>query len=181
MIKKELIPNILTIGRGVMTLVIVVLFYTNLEFRFQLILALFILAAVSDAFDGNLARLWKCESDFGKVFDSMLDKVLVLSMLMMLIPYHLLPTVVYVLFLIRELVVDSIKSFLTSKGRPIGAKMTGKLKMTVETIMIGVLVVRLFGDTSGWKLLSEGLAGVGLGLAYWSAGQYIWQWKKTIK
>lgn len=178
--KKEWLPNAVTLSRGVMTLLIVGLFYTDISFRYYLIFGLFVLAMASDFVDGLMARRWQCISKFGTVADSMLDKVLVLTVMMMLIPYQLLPTVVYVLFFVREMVVDSIKNMYAGEGKPKKAFQSGRYKMAVETMLILVLIIRLAGDNYWWQRLSIILAIAGLVLAYYSAALYINQWRKSL-
>jgi CDP-diacylglycerol--glycerol-3-phosphate 3-phosphatidyltransferase len=137
-------------------------------------------AAATDFFDGQIARKYKCESNFGIVFDSMLDKVLILSMMMLLIPYKILPVGIWVLFFIREMVVDSIKSFLSSQGKPIKARSSGKLKMVSQVALVGMGIIRIVNNSPGLVWATDVTAGVSLFLSYYSAYFYVRDfWKKN--
>ncbi|NIA02460.1 MAG: hypothetical protein GWP15_03680, partial [Nitrospirae bacterium] len=124
---KKHIPNILTAARMVLTIAIIVLFIILERGQFYWIFGLFVVAVLTDYFDGMLARRWKVESTFGKVFDSLIDKILILSILMMLIPYNIVHYGIFVAFLFRDLFVDGLKNYLLSLNKPVAPKITGKL------------------------------------------------------
>ncbi len=143
---KKHIPNILTVARMVLTIVIIVCFIVLERYQFYWIFGLFVVAVLTDYFDGMLARRWKVESTFGKVFDSLIDKILILSILMMLIPYDIVHYGIFVAFLFRDLFVDGLKNYLLSLNKPIAPKITGKLKFFFQTLMIGLMLL-LLSDT----------------------------------
>jgi len=179
-IGKRNIPNLLTVGRGAITIIMVGLFATSWENKYIIIMTLFLTAAMTDFFDGWLARKYNCESDFGIVFDSMLDKVLILSMMMLLIPYRILPVGVWVLFFIREMVIDSIKGFWTSKGRPIKASWSGKMKLLAQVILIVLGLMRLMNDNHLLYWGTDLMAVVALFLSYYSGYFYVRDFVKKI-
>ena len=78
-------PNILTVMRLVAAPGIVVMFlYFSRPMADWLALALFLIAAISDWFDGYLARLWKQESKFGQMLDPIADKAMVIIALLVI-------------------------------------------------------------------------------------------------
>lgn len=178
MITKEDIPNLLTISRGILTVIMLGIFYTDWSNRYWLIMGLFCLGAVSDWLDGKLARKFNCASKWGIVFDSMLDKVMILAVLAALIPYQLFPSWVYVMFLCRELIVDSTKSHFASLGETVKPRWSGKIKMASQTLLIIVCLGRLIGESELLTLATGWLAGVGLVTAYYSGWQYMKLWWK---
>jgi len=171
---KKYIPNILTGLRGLLTLVIIVLFYVETPSKFTVILGLFLLASFTDYLDGMFARRWKVESVFGKVFDSLFDKILVLSLFMLLIPYDIIPTFIFVILLFRELLVDGLKNFLLSQGSPVSPKISAKIKFWFQAIMIiSILLYLIYPENSliyKSVLINTGLA---LFFAYYSAVLYM--------
>ena len=170
---KQLIPNILTLFRGILTFVIVLLFVFEPPLHYWMILSCFFVASSTDFLDGFLARRWNVVSDFGIVFDSLLDKILMLSLFLLLIPYELLPIWIWVLFLIRELFVDGIKNFCLGKGHPIPAIKLGKWKFLFQVIMIHLCLLLLIFPTISWiDSAIKVFAGLSLSFAYISAVIY---------
>jgi len=140
---RKYIPNILTFSRAVLTILIVVLFFLEFSNKFVWIFGFFALATFTDFLDGYLARLWKVETTFGKVFDSLFDKILTLVIYMLLIPYDIVHASVFVALLFREVFVDGLKNYLLSKRAPVSPKITGKLKFVCQVIMISLMIVFL--------------------------------------
>ncbi|MEM6749659.1 MAG: CDP-diacylglycerol--glycerol-3-phosphate 3-phosphatidyltransferase [Planctomycetota bacterium] len=119
-------------------------------------LALFILAAVTDALDGHLARKWDAETAFGRVADPVADKVLILGTAIFLAgPAFATPQAqvtglapwMAVVMLLREFLVTAIRSEVESRGVKFGANLWGKLKMILQSV---VLPCCLFFAWAGW-------------------------------
>ncbi len=89
---------------------------------------IFLVAAVSDFIDGNLARKHNLVTDFGKVMDAIADKVLVNGVLIVLACNGLINVAIPVIIITRDIFVDSIKMVAGSKGKAVGASILGKLK-----------------------------------------------------
>lgn len=170
---KKHIPNILTFLRAGLTVLIVVLFFLEFPNKFVWIFAVFLIAGLTDFLDGRLARRWKVESTVGKVFDTLFDKILTLALYMLLIPYDIVHSSVFIALLFRELLVDGIKNFSLSKGIPISPKLTGKLKFNFQVIMISLMIVFLIYPDN--ELLYKGIllsVGFTLFFAYFSGFLY---------
>lgn len=90
--------------------------------------ALFLIASVTDFLDGKIARKRGLVTDFGKVMDAIADKVLVNGVLVVLACNGLIPSVIPVIIITRDIFVDSIKMVAGSKGKAVGASILGKLK-----------------------------------------------------
>jgi len=120
-------------------------------------IGLFIAAAITDVLDGHLARKWKVESVFGRIMDPFCDKVLILGAFIYLagsrfvVPHWVergdfftMSTGVYpwmvALILARELLVTSIRGAVESGGQQFGAKLSGKLKMILQSIAIPLII-----------------------------------------
>lgn len=119
--------------------------------------AMFVLAAITDALDGHLARRWNAVSRFGRVMDPFADKVLVLGAFVMLAsPVFSVPdpadpaaTVqlsgvaswMAILLLGRELLVTSLRGVYESDGVDFSAGLSGKLKMVVQSVAVPVILL----------------------------------------
>lgn len=124
-------------------------------------IGIFILAALTDALDGYLARRWHVESTFGRIMDPFCDKVLIIGAFIYLAgprfvspdaveagAYFTMVTGVYpwmvVIILARELLVTSVRGELESSGVKFGASLAGKLKMILQSIAIPVVLLIVF-------------------------------------
>lgn len=171
---KKYVPNALTVFRGVITMVIVLLFFLDIPYKWWIVFGCFFVASLTDFFDGHLARRWGVVSDFGIVFDSLFDKILTLSLYILLIPYDILPIWVWILFLVRELFVDSLKNFCSGKGCPMPAIWTGKWKFVFQVILIHLCLLFLIFSRNVWIGSAIYIIATGaLVLAYVSASIYI--------
>ena len=105
-------------------------------------LTLFVGAAITDWFDGYLARLWKQESKFGTMMDPIADKAMVVIAIMVLTgysgmnPWLILPATV---ILFREVFVSGLREFLGAKAGLLRVTKLAKWKTTAQMVAIAVL------------------------------------------
>jgi CDP-diacylglycerol---glycerol-3-phosphate 3-phosphatidyltransferase len=116
-------------------------------------MAIYIVATFTDAVDGYLARKWNVTSVFGRIMDPLVDKILVLGSFIYFagpsfvheIDGHpttltgVTPTVV-VLLLLRELFVTAMRAVAEGDGKSYGAVWSGKIKMVLQCVTIGVIL-----------------------------------------
>jgi len=162
MLKRDQIPNILTLGRvlfaaGFFGALSLYRFPDTGVFWGNIAVGLFVIAAITDALDGALARRWNVVSNFGRIMDPFCDKVLVLGAFIYLSggrfmvkewfdQDHVLTMAsgVYpwmvVVILARDLFVTSIRGVAESQGIAFGAKFSGKLKMIFQSVAIPVVL-----------------------------------------
>lgn len=162
--KKRLVPDIITPNKittfrmiCVGLLVFILLFpwgYFNVnlsgsndEINFQYLIAfiLFVIASLSDYFDGHLARKYNMVSNFGKFMDPIADKLLVNSSFIILMvqgenKFRVLPIIV-VIMISRDIIVDVIRMLAVEQGKVIPANIWGKLKTVLQMIAL----IAIFG------------------------------------
>ena len=97
---------------------------------------IFVIASLTDFVDGQYARSHNMVTDLGKMLDAIADKVLVNSVLIILSAQGYIPTVVAVVVIIRDVIVDAIKMEAAHKGRVVAAIKSGKWK--TATLMVGL-------------------------------------------
>ncbi len=142
-----LIPNLLTISRLVAVPIIAVLFFVPGLFSAITVVILFVLASLSDYFDGYLARQWGTQSDFGRVMDPIADKLLVISVIVMLIysskdNAYLL--IVGLIIIYREILVSGIRELSMASNTIINVTKLAKYKAATQMLAIfGLLVYRI--------------------------------------
>ncbi len=100
---------------------------------------LFIVASISDAVDGHIARKYNQISTFGKVFDPSADKILVNSILILMAISGRLPIFVIVIMISRDIIVDASRIVLGNKGVIVPANKWGKQKTIWQ--MIGIITL----------------------------------------
>ena len=103
---------------------------------------LFIIASLTDYFDGKIARKYNLITDFGKLVDAIADKVLVNSTLIILSSLGDIPAIITVIIIVRDCITDSIKMLAASKGKVVAAIKSGKLK--TACLMTGITLTLFY-------------------------------------
>ena len=110
--KKENIPNALTLVRIALIPVFVVILTFGHSYTMHILAAfIFAFASITDYLDGYLARKWEVVTNFGKFADPMADKLLVMSAFIMLIEMKMAPAWVVAIIICRELAVTGLRCF----------------------------------------------------------------------
>jgi len=137
------IPNSLTVLRLLAAPGVAVMFlYFHRPMADWFALALFVGAALTDWFDGYLARLWKQESKFGAMMDPIADKAMVVIAIMVITGYNgmnpwlILPATV---ILFREVFVSGLREFMGAKSGLLKVTRLAKWKTTAQMLAIAVL------------------------------------------
>lgn len=137
------IPNTLTVIRLLAAPGVALMFlYFHRPWADWLALGLFIGAAITDYFDGYLARLWKQESKFGAMLDPIADKAMVVIAIMVLTGYNgmnpwlILPATV---ILFREVFVSGLREFVGAKAATLKVTKLAKWKTTAQMVAIATL------------------------------------------
>ncbi len=130
---KHQIPNALTIFRIIL---IPVFIYFALNNCFILALIMFVVAALTDAFDGVIARRFGYVSNFGKIVDPLADKLLVTSALVIFSYWGILFWWLTAIILAREVFMTVYRELLKKRGIFLAANRYGKMKTTAQMITI---------------------------------------------
>lgn len=133
------VPNILTLLRVVMIPLFVAAFLAG-GISNWVALALFIIAAITDALDGYIARKKNLVTDFGKLMDPLADKILVMSAFICFTYAGIFHPAVAIVVMSREFLVTGIRMIASSKGKIIAADIWGKLK-TISQDVTAILVL----------------------------------------
>jgi len=136
------IPNILTIARILIIPIIVITFYfDNVIFAHRLAAVLFLLAAITDFFDGYLARRFHITSSFGRMMDPIADKLLIASILLMLVKFRKVNEIPALLILMREFLISGFREFVAESQIIINASHLGKVKTFIQMASLFVLLL----------------------------------------
>lgn len=166
--KKMNLPNKLTVIR--ILLVPLIIAFTLIRFPFNdlIALVLFGAAALTDLFDGKIAREQNIVTDFGKFADPLADKILVISILICFVKLDLAPAVTVIIVLFREFTVTSMRLVAAAKGKVIAANFWGKLKTVIQiSAIVAIYLSRIILDI---VMLSCGCWSADPGAALFAAG-----------
>ena len=138
------IANQLTLARILLTFLFMVLLFRGHFLSQCLALAVFLVASLTDLYDGKVARKRGQVSDFGKLMDPIADKILILSAFLAFVELRLVPAWMVMLMLTRELLITGVRLFALSNGKVLAAGRGGKHKTVTQTLaVIWVLLVFL--------------------------------------
>ncbi|MDD5882256.1 CDP-diacylglycerol--glycerol-3-phosphate 3-phosphatidyltransferase [Stecheria intestinalis] len=122
-------PGVLTIG-GV-----------DLSIINLICLVIYLVAAITDYFDGQIARKRNMQTTFGKFADPIADKMLTTTMFLMFSSRGLIPVVPVIIMVCRDIVVDGCRMIAASNGKVVAAQMLGKLKTVLQMVSIALVLL----------------------------------------
>lgn len=141
------LPNYISLARIVIVPFLVVVLLTPVADRwfgisgYVLAVIIFLVASLSDIFDGYLARRRNQVSTLGKFLDPIADKLLVSAALIVLVEKHLAPSWAVVVIIAREFIITGLRSVAASEGIIIQAQKIGKVKMWAQCVAIVALLI----------------------------------------
>ena len=147
--KIWLLPNILTYGRIVAVPVVAALLLWGGDRARWICVGIYILAAITDFFDGWLARRWQLQSSLGRMLDPIADKVLVAVVLLVLCADDILKgghIWAAIIIMAREVLVSGLREYLGQLRVSVPVTKIAKWKTTVQLLAIGFLIAGPAGD-----------------------------------
>ena len=149
------LPNLLTYARIVCVPLVVLCFFVEGSLRSPdyarwTSLVIFIIASITDYFDGYLARAWKQTSTIGRMLDPIADKLLVCALLLMLVHTETIKGWAIwaaIVILCREILVSGLREFLADLKVSVPVSKVAKWKTTAQLLALGFLVAGPAGDT----------------------------------
>jgi CDP-diacylglycerol--glycerol-3-phosphate 3-phosphatidyltransferase len=133
---------------------------------------IFVLASVTDFFDGYIAREWDQMTMLGAIIDPLADKMLTIAAFLGLMMVGEANAWAIYIIIIRELFITGIRTVAVSEGLDIKASWSGKVKTVMQMIAIGFLLMH-------WPLGSE-LLWLAVALTLYSGFEYLWGFRKAI-
>jgi CDP-diacylglycerol--glycerol-3-phosphate 3-phosphatidyltransferase len=170
------VPNTLTVSR--LALAVCVFGFIDYQLYFWA-LALFVVAAITDALDGYFARLLKQDTPLGRQLDPLIDKVIVAGCYIYLATIRgtgVLPWMVTAI-VVREILIQGLRSHLEGQGQPFGARTAGKLKTVVQCLSISAVLFCLGlvpPPPVGFLWVRDILTWLAVALTLYSGLLYVW-------
>lgn len=175
-------PNILTLSRFVLAVILMICLSLSAPGAMIAALIIFVLASLTDALDGHLARsVYGC-TDFGRLMDPLADKVLTAAAFIGFVELNVLPAWMTTLILSREIMVTGLRLLAIDKGVVIAAGNWGKQKTIWQ--MIFIIAVLLAGSFNALETFSTAFYWIGLAvtaLTVWSGIVYFRQNLNLLK
>jgi CDP-diacylglycerol---glycerol-3-phosphate 3-phosphatidyltransferase len=177
------VPNQLTILR----LILVLPFVAALSVQFPgaklLAFALFVLSSLTDLADGYIARRSNQITDFGKLMDPLVDKVMTMSAFICLVSLASIPAWAVIVILSREFLITGLRLIAASRGKVLPAERLGKLKTVWQMVTINycLLLIAIFEEFGGLiappivsslNFVASALVLLTVGLTLWSGVAY---------
>ncbi len=172
------LPNILTLLRVGCIPLLVAAFYLAGPYAGFLSALIFLLAAVTDWFDGWLARALNQESEFGAFMDPVADKLIVATALVILVAHYdnIWITLAAMVIIGREILISALREWMARSGRSesVAVTIVAKFKTTLQMTAITILLWRSDESLSDmWLLMGFSALAIAVVLTLWSMWNYL--------
>ncbi len=186
------LPNRLTVCRFFLTVLFVFCLSSSFPFSRTAGLILFIAAGITDYMDGAIARRWSLVTDFGKLMDPLVDKIMIAAAFVCLVALKAVPAWVAIVIISREFLITGLRMLAASKGRILPAESMGKHKTAWQIITVlfflGMLAlgeINRIGAAEWWgaTLRYGGMLFIAcaLGFTLYSGFGYLWKNRALIQ
>jgi len=141
------LPNTITLLRISVVPFLFILLLSPGEFWSLLLAILFAIASMTDFLDGYIARRYNLITTMGKFLDPLADKLIINTAMILMIPIGRIPAWIVAITIMRDLIVDGIRSIASSEGIYIQASRLGKQKTLAQIIAVTALLIHypIFG------------------------------------
>jgi len=179
LLKARHLPNLIT---GLRILLVAPFLWALLEERYNTALLLFIIAGVSDALDGFLAKYFGWTSELGGLLDPIADKLLLMGAILALGWLNELPGWLVALVILRDLLIvgGAVSYHLLIERFEAAPLMISKLNTLVQLILVCAVIVH-YGMIPLPNILLTGLIVLTALTTVWSGAAYIWQWSRRAR
>jgi len=171
------LPNKLCFVRLFLVLLVLLVLYSKIENSVYIATLFFIIAAFTDILDGYIARSRNLITDFGKFFDPLVDKILVVSILVYLVSIKIVPDWMVIIIIVREFAVSGFRIIAASKGIVVAASKLGKFKTQSQVIAVIVALLKINHDIPYYLWIIF----IAVILTVISGIDYIWKGRDVFK
>src|SRR6266705_1310341 len=184
--------NRLTLSRLLLTVIFVAALNSSWQYGRTLALVVFLVAGVSDFVDGEIARRYGFVTDFGKLMDPLVDKIMVAAAFISLVPLKAVPAWAATTVVARDFLITGLRLMASSKGRILPAESLGKQKTSWQIVTIIFFLALLSigelhhaNEMPTWWLRAWGQAGpvlvwITVALTLYSGLGYMWRNRELL-
>ncbi|MBT3311758.1 MAG: CDP-diacylglycerol--glycerol-3-phosphate 3-phosphatidyltransferase [Desulfobacterales bacterium] len=181
---KEIVshPNTLTLYRIIaIPIIIVLLFFPESRICTFFAALIFTAAAITDFFDGYIARNKGLVSSLGKTMDPLADKLLVSSVFIMMTHHGWVEAWIVCVIIGREFAVTGLRSIIVEKGEDVSASWLGKYKVGFQIAAIIPLLLHFDYFTFEMHKIGSFLLWIALIMTVWSGADYFIRFRKLMQ
>jgi CDP-diacylglycerol--glycerol-3-phosphate 3-phosphatidyltransferase len=184
--------NRLTISRLVLTILFVAMLNLSWGYARTAAFIIFLLASVTDYLDGEIARRYGEITNFGKLMDPLVDKIMMAAAFISLVPMGAIPAWAATTVVGREFLITGLRLMASARGQVLPAERLGKHKTTWQIITVIYFLALMsarelgYGDADkGWWHWARYEAGpflvwITVGLTLYSGIRYAWRHRDVI-
>ncbi len=174
--------NIITLLRILLVPIFIVILLTEMENKEIIAFVVFLFAAISDAFDGYIARKFDQVTDLGKFLDPIADKLLISAALIALVSIGEIETWAAVIIILREIFMTAFRFYFYMKEASFSASRIAKKKTLLQIIAIAVFIIyKKLPYPDVLYMIGTIILYVAVFLTVYSAFEYIIKYSKVIK
>jgi CDP-diacylglycerol---glycerol-3-phosphate 3-phosphatidyltransferase len=184
--------NRLTLSRLLLTIVFVIALNSSWQYSRTIALVVFLIAGISDFIDGEIARRYGFVTNFGKLMDPLVDKIMVAAAFISLVPLKAVPAWAATTVVARDFLITGLRLMASAKGKILPAEMLGKQKTSWQIVtivfflaLLSLSELRYANETSIWWVRAWEEAGpvlvwITVALTIFSAVAYAWRHRELI-
>lgn len=174
--------NIVTILRIVLVPILLVILLTELQNKEIIAFIIFVIAAISDAVDGYIARKFNQVTELGKFLDPLADKLLVSATLLALVKLELVETWVAAIIILREIFITGFRFYFLVKDSSFASSWIAKYKTTFQIVSISILILcKVLPYSEILYTIGTVLLYIAVILTIYSGVDYIFKYSKLSK
>ncbi len=173
------LPNKITIARVFMIPIFLIIYLVpGIPYGNYIAAAVFIVACLTDALDGYLARKYHLVTNFGKFMDPLADKLLVSAALICFVELKLVPAWIIIVIISREFIISGFRLVASDNGVVIAASYIAKFKTSAQMIMAILLIINF--DLPLFNILEQIFIYLSLILTIVSLVDYLYKNRKVL-
>ena len=184
--------NRLTLSRLLLTVVFVATLNSSWQYGRTIALIVFLVSGISDFIDGEIARRYGIVTNFGKLMDPLVDKIMVAAAFISLVPLKAVPAWAATTVVARDFLITGLRMMASARGKILPAEMLGKQKTSWQVVtviffltLLSLNELRYTNETSiwwvrAWNQAGPVLVGITVALTIFSALAYAWRHRELI-
>jgi len=184
--------NRLTLSRLGLTILFVIALNSEWQFGRSLALLLFIIAGITDFFDGEIARRYQFVTNFGKLMDPLVDKIMIAAAFISLVPLKAVPAWAATIVVARDFLITGLRLLASANGKILPAESLGKHKTSWQIVTVVFFLLLLAarelqyadGATPWWlRAWDQGgpaLVWITVALTLYSGLGYAWRHRSVV-
>jgi CDP-diacylglycerol---glycerol-3-phosphate 3-phosphatidyltransferase len=184
--------NRLTLSRLVLTILFVIALSSPWPYAHTIALITFLIAGITDLFDGEIARRYQIVTNFGRLMDPLVDKIMIAAAFISLVPLRAIPAWAATVVVGRDFLITGLRLMASAKGQVLSAERLGKHKTSWQIITVifflTLLAISEWSRASGtsiwwqraWNEAGAVLVWLTVALTLYSGLGYAWRHREVV-